>query len=188
MPKVYNDSSSQISLCNFYCEPLATLSHIYLLVVRDSVYKSNICCIGPKLAHPDSLAAPAVRPKLGRPATSSSSKLQSSTEETPRPANRFPQPPAESSSSPSTANKQAAGQVNGTSPGASHATSILPERVLASEADTGSANEEFQGVITGPPPAQAFSRPVRSTRNPNPSYVDSFWLASAISQAPAIAG
>ena len=59
---------------------------------------------------------------------------------------------------------------------ANHETSNQESRALPS-----SANEEFQGVITGPPPAQAFNgRPVRSTRNPHPNYVDSFWLASAI--------
>ena len=53
-----------------------------------------------KLAHPDSLAAPAVRPALGRPAkTSAPLKSPSSTDAVPlrTPPNRFPNPPPSSS-------------------------------------------------------------------------------------------
>ena len=139
-----------------------------------------------KFAHPDSLVAPAHRPKLGRPTgPSSSSGGQPSTEVTTEttPSNQFlperqlPQPPA---SSFQTSSKQAAGNfttADATQNLKNHETSNRQEPALPS-----SANDEFKGVITGPPPAQAFKRPYRSTRNPNPTYIDSFWLASAIGQ------
>ena len=79
------------------------------------------------------------------------------------PSKQLPQPPTQAS-------KQAAG-ADELSGGASqqnqnHATSIPVERVPASAEENG---------LTGPPPIQAFSsgRPVRTSRNPNPYYVDS---------------
>ena len=130
-----------------------------------------------KLAHPDSLAAPAARPKLGRPSkttvqpdgqVTTDDRVQ--TEGSPSPQNRFPNPTVGADDVTGSSSKQAVLPPVGTSKQSNHATS--------------SANEEFQGVITGPPPAQAFGgRPVRATRNPNPSYIDSLWLASAINLA-----
>ena len=88
-----------------------------------------------KLAHPNSLAAPAVRPKLGRPPKTATPDKSSS-----------PGEPAQQS---------------------------LP---ATGETDT-AANSVFEGHITGPPNKPAFGRPVRSTRNPNPAYIDALWLA-----------
>ena len=127
-----------------------------------------------RLAHPESLAAPAVRPKLGRPSATVQVDVQTSTEATnqflpSQPSQQLPKPP------PFSQNKQAAGRSN-----QMHGTDANSNRDSHA---TSSANDEFQGVLTGPPPAQPFGRPVRRTRNPNPVYVDSFWLASAL-QAP----
>ena len=108
-------------------------------------------------AHPDSLAAPASRPALGRPPTSAPSKVQSSTDavpsSVPTPSNRFssfPNPPPSNTKEES---KQTLPAAVGNQTSASHATSILKNRVPP---------------LTGPEP----SRPVRSTRNKNPLYVD----------------
>ena len=143
------------------------------------------------------MAAPAERPKLGRPAavTSSSGDGPTTTEgrsqeTTPSnqlttPSNRFlpskqlPKPTAQLQ------NKQAAGQhIEGgktaTRADGNHATSNFSDRVPPFPADSG---------LNGPPPVKAFtsaagSRPTRSTRNPNPCYVDSIafdvtpWSAS----------
>ena len=131
-----------------------------------------------KIAHPESLAAPASRPKLGRPPrprTTSSSGGQPSTDETSpesTPSNRFPNPPSTENKTNSSTGR--VGQV-GNSNSLDHATSILEKPAL-----TSTANEDFEGAITGPPPAPAFTRAARSTRNPHPRYVDSFWLASAL--------
>ena len=131
-----------------------------------------------KPAHPKSLAAPAVRPKLGRPTSSPSeaSRVTDANLLQDGRQNRFPKPTAEPSPSsfPTAENKQAADRVNssGTLPGDSHATSTLTDRVPASIVDS--------GLTTGPPPVSAFpARPVRSTRNQNPYYVDSIaWSAT----------
>ena len=119
-----------------------------------------------KLAHPDSLAAPAVRPSLGRPKTSTSNESPSSTDTAAKkpPSNRFPDPPTPTSSSGK--------QTFGSSQLDSHATSTAEQRSPAL-----TANEEFQGTITGPPPQPAFTRPARATRNPNPYYVDGLSFA-----------
>ena len=127
-----------------------------------------------KLAHPDSLASPALRPALGRP--SKQTEAQPSRNRVVAPSESdvpFPDPTSTGRVPDASGNKQV-----GIGPETSHAT---PPPEVGSPSST--ANEEFQGVITGPPPAQAFSggRPVRSTRNPNPQYVDSFWVAAAIS-------
>ena len=127
-----------------------------------------------KLAHPDSMAAEASRPKLGRPARSDSrtSTDRQSLSPSPTPSNRsndFPQPPT----------SQAAGtnkQTFGTRDSVSHATSF-PERSSASCPAQGG---EIQN--SGPPDIAPFSssgRPIRSTRNANPYYVDAMHCWSA---------
>ena len=126
-----------------------------------------------KLAHPDSLASPAQRPALGRP--SKQTEAQPSSSRVVAPPSKsdvpFPNPTSTGRVLDAAENKQI-----GNNPDADHATSIPS---VGSPSST--ANEEFQGVITGPPPARAFSgRAVRSTRNPAPKYVDSFWLAAAL--------
>ena len=113
-----------------------------------------------KFAHPSSLAAPIQRPKLGRPPsspephpdTSGPPDLQTSTEEDARiltdATNRFPDPPY---SPPTTQSKQAVtGQRHATTSSYNHETSIQKRSERASASD----------------------RPVRSTRNPSPQYVD----------------
>ena len=108
-----------------------------------------------KLAHEDSPAAPIHRSKLGRPAkakTENKSQIE------------LPHPPPDSTGRVAV-NNQTRGKIQ------NEETQPPP---------VSSANDEFQGVVTGPPPVQPFGRPVRSTRNPYPMYVDSFWLASAI--------
>ena len=128
-----------------------------------------------KLAHPDSLAAPAERPKLGRPsskATTSHSDGSNSTDQKPaatseNQSNNFPSVPSSCFPQPSSAqSKQTVGDdtIDGaTSQQSNHATST---------------NSWCTTVVTGPPPAQPFSRQARSTRNPFPRYVDAIWSAS----------
>ena len=100
-----------------------------------------------KFAHPDSMAAPAARPALGRPRKPASSDVNNQTDAefaVSEPSNEVPFP---------------------------HPTT---NRLSTADPPAPStANEEFDGVVTGPPPAPAFSRPTRTTRNPNPYYVDS---------------
>ena len=114
-----------------------------------------------KLAHPESLAAPAVRPRLGTPAakTSSSDKGQTPTE--------LPDPPKLTASSGSKQEKWSTGRASstndvksgGTENRISHETSILIDREPASA-------------------EAAKSRPVRITRNPDPYYVDTYQFES----------
>ena len=132
-----------------------------------------------KLAHPKSLAAPAERPRLGRPTktlTSDSTDTSDATDakslecqQSSQDLNRFPQPPLQSTTAQ---NKQAAGRAKSHLPAANttsrdHATSTHDDREPASV--------EKDGLTTGPPPVPAFptARSIRSTRNPNLCYVDS---------------
>ena len=120
-----------------------------------------------RLAHPESLAAPIQRPKLGR--RSASDDGQSSTDgsgsET-TPSNEFcAQNFKKQTNDRST---------NATPVDSDHATSISSDRVPASVPDSGLSIE-----TSGPPPNPAFpSRSARSSRNPNPKYVDAIWSAS----------
>ena len=115
-----------------------------------------------KFAHPNSLAAPAERAKLGRPtsnplegSTSTKSMASAGT-----PINRFdylPKPPT---------------NVNNQSGG--NQTRAV---VNAPSAFRDPARENSNG----PPPVPPFtSRPVRASRNPRPKYVDAIWSASPI--------
>ena len=122
-----------------------------------------------KLAHPKSLAAPVERPKLGRPPTRTSAQVKSSEPTDARSStsagstdqkfNRFPNPTQDKSKQP------VGGAAVGTPASDNHATSILEERLPASESNG--------GLSTGPPSIPPFARPIRATRNPNPCYVDS---------------
>ena len=115
-----------------------------------------------KQAHPKSMAAPAQRPKLGRPSKGSDPNECQPQSEGLMPSNPsttedlVPQPPTDITMSES---KQ-------------RATTTTAER----------ARENFNGFSTasGPPAVPAFShhRPQRSTRNPNPKYVDAIWVAT----------
>ena len=134
-----------------------------------------------KLAHPDSLAAPAVRPRLGRPTKSPSSSVDGQINtDLPNPTKSLLSSKNKQTSSTGRAFSASPSNDSATTELVDHATSNVSSRQPASAES--SANSEFQGLITGPPPAQPFGRPIRSTRNPNPAYVDSYWLASAISQ------
>ena len=126
-----------------------------------------------KLAHPDSMAAPARRPKLGRPSGSSLTEVQQSTgdkdvvETTPSNrldrSNNVPEPPSYQPVDINAKNKQ---PTLGKSKDSTHATSISTDRQPASAAS-----------------ADGGGRPARSTRNPNPVYVSASQAAwSATSQ------
>ena len=119
-----------------------------------------------KFAHQDSMAAPASRPALGRPCkrTSTSPQTETSSPFNVRhstdasgtlstPSNVFSDKPVDE-------NKQA-GDANLTSK--NHETSIREDPQPTSNSN-------------GPPAINPFSRPARSTRNPNPVYVDGITL------------
>ena len=109
-----------------------------------------------KAAHPKSLASPVERPKLGRPATRTSSSDEGSmaTDATPGSAEQLPQPSSVNTNANQFQNK-----------------TKLPVARENSNSFSAPAPEP-----TGPPAVQPFSRPARTTRNPNPYYVDSIAL------------
>ena len=124
---------------------------------RDRVKEHHWKNCRPALVVPNTPIAS--RPKLGRPSKTSTPVAVSNTTETP--TNRFPDPPPSFSTvdkskqpltSSAAANKDAIHRVS------DHATSIPESRVPAS-ADVGGS-----------------SRPTRSTRNPNPVYIDEISL------------
>ena len=135
-----------------------------------------------KFAHPKSLAAPAHRPKLGRPlkvtvpvgrpnhtdlpSEQSPGQKPSNQLSGPEPPNSAPKLSEVNKHNPSVATRSKNNHETSTPVGAEPTSSFIPER-------------ENSNDQTGPPPLPAFSRPQRSTRNPNPKYVDSIWVASA---------
>ena len=109
-----------------------------------------------KIAHPDSLAAPATRPKLGRP-TTVQSKGQNETEAGPNPpVQQTGPPPFCFGANPSSLNPLNDGNKNNIG----HATSNSGQPA-ASSAEAGN-----------------LKRPIRSTRNPAPQYIDAFQWSS----------
>ena len=103
-----------------------------------------------KFAHPKSLAAPILRPQVGRPSNVGTSDLGETPNTTDVIQNQFPEPPVE--------NKQPV-EVDGKSRSSSHATSNRAVHEPPSENQPGKI--------------QTSNRlPARSTRNPNPLYVD----------------
>ena len=126
-----------------------------------------------KFAHPDSLTAPAQRPKLGRPSGSASDASSIPTELPPvreqrqpetAPNNRihrlsrFPNPPLDNS--PGAQNSKQNNPAVGTKPAVSHETSNTASRVPASTAGN-------------PAQIQTSNRqPPRSTRNPKSCQTD----------------
>ena len=88
-----------------------------------------------RLAHPDSMAAPAHRPKLGRPTT---------------------RPDCPITTEPKTASHNAGSENGG--------KTSLPQLTDAQPVETQNKQNEIQ--------TSAGKRPARSTRNPNPLYVD----------------
>ena len=129
-----------------------------------------------KLAHPDSMAAPASRPALGRPSAQAGVQRQTElnpTETVPPSQNRLssdPKPTVNKSKQPVDASPVA------NSSDSNHATSSQVQREPALNVGIGGFNEE----LSGPPPVPAFTtgRPVRATRNQSPKYVDAIWVAS----------
>ena len=119
------------------------------------------------------MAAPAQRPALGRP---SSSNGQNQTDLNPSPPpTQSPEPVPAAPPFGAKNSKQTRSDV-AISQNPTHATSNTDGHVPASVVDDGSTS--------GPPPFKPFSRPVRSTRNPNPAYIDAFapaaWSASPV--------
>ena len=130
-----------------------------------------------RLAHPESLAAPVQRPKLGRPTTSGPSNGSKSTEtETNNPqqtdfnrTDRLSSNPQRSSSQLAESKQNpSSGAGGGTSQTNNHETSIIDDRVPTT---SGSEPANFQTRF-----------PTRSTRKKNPINVDAIsrvWVASA---------
>ena len=112
-----------------------------------------------KLAHEDSPAAS--RPKLGRPSKTST------TLDTPQSTERAPNPPPDKSKQTSST-----GSADGTGDMKNHETSYPNSRVPASVDKSGLS------MNTGPPNIPFSGRQKRSTRNPNPQYVDAIQLSS----------
>ena len=111
-----------------------------------------------RLAHPESLAAPISRPKLGRP--SSSSKTSNATEA---------KTPVPDSSNQLTDNRS-----KQTSTGGAGAVG-----------NNKNDNHETSNPNCRQPASAADARPVRSTRNPSPSYVDAVqWSPRPWSASP----
>ena len=130
-----------------------------------------------KIPHPDSLAKPISRPALGRPAASK--VADTLTVEAKLTGNRFDNFGGGSEADMAAeVNKPVEASSEPVQP-ASHATSKPADRESVPLPTYG----EGMGKQTGPPPKLAFSRPQRSTRNPNPIYVDSIssrpWSASS---------
>ena len=97
-----------------------------------------------KLAHPESLAASAERPKLGRPSASKDTDNKTPMSDPKPPVNNNPQLVVETKQTP-----------------------------------TERENSNSSSNHSGPPSIKPFKdRPTRSTRNPNPYYVDAIWSAS----------
>ena len=119
-----------------------------------------------RFAHPDSLAAPAHRPKLGRPGRSAPSNVSHSTE----PVEQVPPETSRSRTNrlslvpnPPLGNQPGAlpvdNQQNGNSSVASHATSST----AGQQPSVAGNPANFQTTVR---------HSVRSTRNPNPQYID----------------
>ena len=134
-----------------------------------------------KIAHPKSLAAPAHRPKLGRPSKATASADRPNHTDVPsaqspgqKSSNQLssPEPPA---FAPKSSNVNKPDQSIATRSKNNHETSIHS----GAEPTSPVPARENSNDQSGPPPLPAFSRPQRSTRNPNPKYVDSIWIASA---------
>ena len=122
-----------------------------------------------KAAHPKSMAAPAQRPVLGRPSKTPGTSAPSGGRHSTEAPSDFRLPLKTGSESDSLQKSKQPTQpaaVVGSSPLNNHATS--------------SANGRVESPSSGSEPAkiQTSGRPVRSTRNQNPLYVDAFTSVS----------
>ena len=125
-----------------------------------------------KFAHPKSLTAPAVRPTLGRPSSSSSDAQLTALPSHPTPSNQFDESEPASSVAADQNKQTLQTRKDATTDRPTHETSNQNCRVPASIKEGGQE-------LTGPPKIQPFSgRPTRTTRNPNPIYVDGIQLES----------
>ena len=116
-----------------------------------------------KLCHPDSPTSPVVRSKLGRPSKNVEAKQQNQTNQS---VSVGPEPPV---SQPTNVNN------GGTSDTRNHETSTSIVRVPAPGKK---ARENSNGPPPNPPFPRHSTKPLRSTRNSNPNYVDAIWVAS----------
>ena len=118
-------------------------------------------------AHPKSLAAPAQRPKLGRPPQMTvPSGIRTSTEDrlAPRP------PPTD--------------RLN-------RLSELPPQEVSSEPASIGDVNKPVDGskqTLPNEIQTAAGNRPVRSTRNPSPIYVDAFSTVAEATGPPPFRG
>ena len=125
-----------------------------------------------KIAHEDSLAAPASRPALGRPPNKSPTPLSSSPD---------PNPSTGPPSIPPFSKEQTGGGEIQTTPDENYETlsgkKPHPDYLKRGPIITKEIFDKWTPDLLGipsPPP----DKPVRKTRNPNPKYVDAMWSAS----------
>ena len=111
-----------------------------------------------KIAHPKSMASPVERPKLGRPAAAPSSNPSS-------PAMSAPDGRQRATEGPELPLPAVSPSTNRLS-----SSSNPPPSQLTAENKQAAGNE--------PKPAKIQTRPQRSTRNPNPQYVDAIHWSS----------
>ena len=117
-----------------------------------------------KLAHPKSLAAPVERPKIGRPSKTTSSHLDGQTHTDSNNDGRMPSnQPNRLNSSHQLVPKPTSGD-----------QSEKSKQPHSTDAHVGNHSIDGHATSTSENPhrSEPASRPVRSTRNPNPQYVD----------------
>ena len=122
-----------------------------------------------KIAHLDSLAAPAQRPKLGRPTKAATLKAAVEQTSAPIPNPTVTGPPPR----PAFGNKQAHSAERENSNLRNQHPEYLKKGPLITEDMYNRA--DWPEILNIP----QSSRPVRTTRNPTPKYVDAMWTASS---------
>ena len=113
-----------------------------------------------KLAHPDSLAAPVQRSKLGRPSkpTDADAVVEGHTDEN---------------------TSSSAGLANRLNPNPTSSTSPSISKQIGTETDASHATSTHVGPVPASPPKGGKIQtrlPTRTTRNPNPVYIDEIRL------------
>ena len=141
-----------------------------------------------KICHPDSLAAPVQRPALGRPsnqvASPTTTDARSQPTPAPSPQNRLkpvePDPkPTNSSGKDKEVNKPKGAKIQTPE---TMSTNPHPNYIAKGPLVTEQMfNQANWPKILGLPPA---SRPVRTTRNPNPVYIDAIQSIGDFSRPP----
>ena len=130
-----------------------------------------------KAAHPLSLAAPAQRPTLGRPPQTSAQPehpqaTDAQVQPSPLLSDRLGAKNASSTES------EPANKIKNKQPVAQTTTAVANKNQVSHATSIPSGPELSSKPLTGPPTTKPFTRLPRSTRNPNPMYVDSIWSAS----------